>query len=170
MKVTSSQNTFKWAPNGGPKGPLPWDPLGSQGFPLPWVPSHGIPLGSQGSPLMGSHPTPSQRIPKRMDELITQQFNYVIAGLQMGSFKGPLSWDPLVPKGSPPMGVRVSSHGIPWAPKGSPSHGSPPMGSLSGLLLVNLGFWISRFSDFRLSIFLFAFFVEQYVGVISRNK
>ena len=40
-----------------PKGSLPWDPLGSQGFPLPWVPSHGIPLGSQGSPPMGSHPT-----------------------------------------------------------------------------------------------------------------
>ena len=76
LKVTSSQNTFKLAPNGGPKGPLPWDPLGSQGsppmgslglarvrsqgFPLPWVPSHGIPLGSQGSPPMGSHPTPSR--------------------------------------------------------------------------------------------------------------
>ena len=65
------------APNGGPQGsppmgslglprvplpwgvrdPLPWDRLGSQGFPLPWVPSHGIPLGSQGSPPMGSHPT-----------------------------------------------------------------------------------------------------------------
>ena len=79
LKVTPSQNTFKWAPNGGPKGPLPWDPLGSQGFPshggvrdplpwdplgsqgfpLPWVPSHGIPLGSQGSPPMGSHPTSS---------------------------------------------------------------------------------------------------------------
>ena len=84
LKVTSSQNTFKWTPNEGlpmraprvpshgipwaPKGsppmgvqePLPWDPLGSRGFPLPWVPSHGIPLGSQGSPPMGSpHPTPS---------------------------------------------------------------------------------------------------------------
>ena len=41
----------------GVRDPLPWDPLGSQGFPLPWVPSHGIPLGSQGSPPMGSHPT-----------------------------------------------------------------------------------------------------------------
>ena len=68
LKVTSSQNTFKLAPNEGPKGPLPRDPLapmggpgpppmGSLGLPLPWVPSHGIPLGSQGSPPMGSHPT-----------------------------------------------------------------------------------------------------------------
>ena len=42
----------------GVRDPLPWDPLGSQGFPLPWVPSHGIPLGSQGAPPMGSHHTP----------------------------------------------------------------------------------------------------------------
>ena len=76
LKVTLSQNTFKWVPKWGPQGPLPWDPLcsqgfpshggsgtpshgiplGSQGFPLPWVPSHGIPLGSQGSLPMGSHP------------------------------------------------------------------------------------------------------------------
>ena len=63
LKVTSSQNTFKWAPNESPKGPLPWLPLGSQGFP-----SHG--------------------------------------------------------------GSGTPSHGIPWAPKGSLSHGSPPMGSL----------------------------------------
>ena len=58
-----------WAPNGGSQGsppmgslwlprvPLPgWSrtpPMGSLGLPrvpLPWVPSHGIPLGSQGSP------------------------------------------------------------------------------------------------------------------------
>ena len=53
LKVASSQNTFKWAPNGGPKGPLPWDPLGSQGFP-----SHGglgpSPMGSLGLPRVPS--------------------------------------------------------------------------------------------------------------------
>ena len=69
LNVTSSQNTFKWAPNGGPRvpshgipwapkgsppmgvrDPLPCDPVGSQGFPLPWVPSHGVP----------PHPIPSR--------------------------------------------------------------------------------------------------------------
>ena len=65
LKVTSSQQTFKLAPNGGPKGPFPWDPLGSQGsppmgslglsrVPLPWGvrdPLPWDPLGSQGFPL-----------------------------------------------------------------------------------------------------------------------
>ena len=92
LKVTSSQNTFKWAPNGGPKGPLPWDPLGSQGFPshggpgplpwdplgsqgfpLPWVPSHGIPLGSQGSPPMGSHPTSPSIVVRPGRKLTTKE-------------------------------------------------------------------------------------------------
>ena len=56
LKLTSAQNTFKWAPNGGPKGPLPWDPLGSQGSPpmgplgLPRVPSHGIPWAPKSPP------------------------------------------------------------------------------------------------------------------------
>ena len=93
LKVTSSQNTFKWAPKGGPKGPLPWDPLGSQGVPLPWgsgTPSHGIPWAPKGSPPMGG--------------------------------PGPLPWDPLGSQGFPlPW---VPSHGIPLG-----SQGSPPMGS-----------------------------------------
>ena len=63
LNVSSLQNSFTRAPNGGPKGPLPCDPLGSQGFPS---------YGGSGTP----------------------------------------------------------SHGIPWAPKGSLSHGSSPMGSL----------------------------------------
>ena len=69
LKVTSSQNTFKWAPNGGPKGPLPWDLLGSQGFP-----SHG----GSGTPPIGSLGLPRVSPP-------------------MGSLwapKGPLPWDP----------------------------------------------------------------------------
>ena len=100
LKVTSSQNTFKWAPNGGPKGPLPWDPLGSQGsltmgsLGLPRVPLPWDPLGSQGSPPMGS----------------------------LGLPRAPLPWDLLGSQGSPPMGSlwlpRVPSPGIPWAPKG----------------------------------------------------
>ena len=48
LEVASSQNTFKWAPKGGPKGPLPWDPLGSQ-VPLPWG-SGTPPMGSLGLP------------------------------------------------------------------------------------------------------------------------
>ena len=106
LKVTSSQNTFEWAPNGGPKGPLPWDPLGSQGLPVPWVPSHGIPLGSQGSPPMGSLPIQTR-----------------------------------------PFFVRL----------GKEKTTKELTRSFSGLLLVNLGFGISRLSDCRFSrLFLFA--------------
>ena len=88
LKVTSSQNTFKWAPNGGPKGPshgipwapkgpLPWDPLGSQGFPShggSGTPSHGIPWVPKGSLSHGSPPMGSLWAPK-----------------------GPLPWDPTPP-------------------------------------------------------------------------
>ena len=41
----------------------------------------------------------------------------------------------------------------------------------TGLLLVNLGFWIFRFSDVRFSSFLFLQnMFEKYIGEISRNK
>ena len=67
LKVTSSQNTFQWAPNGGPKGLLPWDPLGSQGFPShggSGTPSHGIPWAHKGSLSHGSPPMGSLGLPR----------------------------------------------------------------------------------------------------------
>ena len=58
---------------GGPwasYGPLPWDPLGSQGSPpmgslglLPRVPSHGILWAPKGSPPMGSLGLPRVPLP-----------------------------------------------------------------------------------------------------------
>ena len=49
----------------------------------------------------------------------------------MGGTNGPLPWDPLgFPRVPLPWGVWDPLPWIPWAPKGSHSHGSPPMGSL----------------------------------------
>ena len=150
LNVTSSQNTFKWAPNGGPKGPLPWDPLGSQGSPpmgslgLPRVPSPGIPWAPKGSPPMGSLGLPRVPLP--------------------WGVRDPLPWDPLGSQGFPlPW---VPSHGIPLG-----SQGSPPMGShpTSPSIFVRPGRILTT-KEVTRGFLARSHIFEKYVGEISRKK